>query len=92
MPHTQKMQLLSLYFVSTKIVVKTLALYYHSLFFLISFGQAFSTVGTPDYIAPEVLLKKGYGMECDWLVLHTFSGNYQVPLTKLSLFNSTIDA
>ncbi|BBG95071.1 cAMP-dependent, cGMP-dependent and protein kinase C kinase family protein [Prunus dulcis] len=29
---------------------------------------AFSTVGTPDYIAPEVLLKKGYGMECDWLL------------------------
>lgn len=28
--------------------------------------QAFSTVGTPDYIAPEVLLKKGYGLECDW--------------------------
>ncbi|KAM0944763.1 putative protein kinase AGC-NDR family [Dioscorea sansibarensis] len=27
---------------------------------------AFSTVGTPDYIAPEVLVKKGYGMECDW--------------------------
>ncbi|KAK8513751.1 hypothetical protein V6N12_052919 [Hibiscus sabdariffa] len=27
---------------------------------------AFSTVGTPDYIAPEVLLKKGYGMDCDW--------------------------
>ncbi|XP_059633155.1 uncharacterized protein LOC132275955 isoform X2 [Cornus florida] len=27
---------------------------------------AFSTVGTPDYIAPEVLLKKGYGKECDW--------------------------
>ncbi|KAL4567509.1 hypothetical protein LXL04_023094 [Taraxacum kok-saghyz] len=27
---------------------------------------AFSTMGTPDYIAPEVLLKKGYGMECDW--------------------------
>lgn len=30
--------------------------------------QAFSTVGTPDYIAPEVLLKKGYGVECDWYV------------------------
>ncbi len=28
--------------------------------------QAFSTVGTPDYIAPEVLSQKGYGMECDW--------------------------
>ncbi|XP_047311396.1 serine/threonine-protein kinase 38-like [Impatiens glandulifera] len=27
---------------------------------------AFSTVGTSDYIAPEVLLKKGYGKECDW--------------------------
>ncbi|KAI4379973.1 hypothetical protein MLD38_006209 [Melastoma candidum] len=27
---------------------------------------AFSTVGTPYYIAPEVLLKKGYGMECNW--------------------------
>jgi serine/threonine protein kinase len=27
---------------------------------------AFSTVGTPDYIAPEVLLKKGYGREVDW--------------------------
>lgn len=30
--------------------------------------KAFSTVGTPDYIAPEVLLKRGYGMECDWSV------------------------
>ncbi|KAK9804966.1 hypothetical protein WJX73_005308 [Symbiochloris irregularis] len=27
---------------------------------------AYSMVGTPDYIAPEVLSKKGYGMECDW--------------------------
>ena len=27
---------------------------------------AYSTVGTPDHIAPEVLLKKGYGLECDF--------------------------
>ena len=27
---------------------------------------AFSTVGTPDYIAPEVIRQKGYGQEIDW--------------------------
>lgn len=27
---------------------------------------AYSTVGTPDYIAPEVLLQHGYGKSCDW--------------------------
>ncbi|ETO30972.1 hypothetical protein RFI_06147 [Reticulomyxa filosa] len=26
----------------------------------------YSTVGTPNYIAPEVLSRKGYGNECDW--------------------------
>lgn len=28
--------------------------------------QAYSTVGTPDYIAPEIFTQKGYGKECDW--------------------------
>lgn len=27
---------------------------------------AYSTVGTPDYIAPEVFANAGYGKECDW--------------------------
>lgn len=27
---------------------------------------ALSTVGTPNYISPEVLVQDGYGMECDW--------------------------
>ncbi|KAG9286206.1 hypothetical protein G9A89_014192 [Geosiphon pyriformis] len=27
---------------------------------------AYSTVGTPDYIAPEIFLQQGYGEECDW--------------------------
>jgi len=26
----------------------------------------YSTVGTPDYIAPEVFAQSGYGPECDW--------------------------
>jgi len=28
--------------------------------------MAFSTVGTPDYIAPEVFKQEGYGIEVDW--------------------------
>jgi serine/threonine kinase 38 len=27
---------------------------------------AYSTVGTPDYIAPEVFLQTGYNATCDW--------------------------
>jgi len=28
--------------------------------------QAYSTVGTPDYIAPEVFMQTGYTSSCDW--------------------------
>jgi serine/threonine protein kinase len=28
--------------------------------------MAYSTVGTPDYISPEVFMQKGYAQECDW--------------------------
>lgn len=28
--------------------------------------MAYSTVGTPDYIAPEIFVHQGYGQECDW--------------------------
>ena len=27
---------------------------------------AYSTVGTPDYIAPEVFMQTGYNSSCDW--------------------------
>ncbi|SMN19824.1 similar to Saccharomyces cerevisiae YNL161W CBK1 Serine/threonine protein kinase that regulates cell morphogenesis pathways [Maudiozyma saulgeensis] len=33
--------------------------------------MAYSTVGTPDYIAPEIFLYQGYGQECDWWSLGT---------------------
>lgn len=34
--------------------------------FPLSPRQAFSTVGTPDYIAPEVFMQNGYNKLCDW--------------------------
>lgn len=54
-------------------------------------------MGTPDYIAPEVLLKKGYGMECDWLVsthvfyysLHLISNHVYTLLLDLYLLGRT---
>jgi len=29
-------------------------------------GKTKSIVGTPEYIAPEILFKKAYGMSADW--------------------------
>lgn len=29
--------------------------------------MAYSAVGTPDYIAPEILTGQGYSFDCDWV-------------------------
>lgn len=46
--------------------------------------QAFSTVGTPDYIAPEVFMQTGYNKLCDWwslgvIMYEMLIGAYVVP-------------
>jgi protein-serine/threonine kinase len=33
--------------------------------------MAYSTVGTPDYIAPEIFTQNGYSFDCDWWSLGT---------------------
>lgn len=38
----------------------------YSLNFPVCDFQAYSTVGTPDYIAPEVFMQTGYNKLCDW--------------------------
>lgn len=46
--------------------------------------QAFSTVGTPDYIAPEVFLQNGYNKLCDWWSLGVIM--YEMLIGEIELF------
>ncbi|KUI61085.1 Serine/threonine-protein kinase cot-1 [Cytospora mali] len=38
--------------------------------------MAYSAVGTPDYIAPEILTGQGYSFDCDWV------SSFPLPLTQ----------
>jgi serine/threonine protein kinase len=49
------------------------------LFILIIFKIFFSSfcVGTPDYLAPEIILNKGHGKPVDWYKSHFMNFNFQ---------------
>lgn len=41
-------------------------------------AMAYSTVGTPDYIAPEIFSGNGYAQDCDWWSLGTIMFECQI--------------
>lgn len=56
-----------------------------SLFYF--FSQAYSTVGTPDYIAPEVFMQTGYNKLCDWWSLGVIMYEMLIGMLKTQLKN-----
>lgn len=47
-------------------MIVVIAVEYSQVLILFLFVKAYSTVGTPDYIAPEVFMQAGYTSACDW--------------------------